>query len=135
MGAARLWRIDHVHEDAALRFFEAFNAHDLATMEAMLAPDVRCTWRSGTTIVGRDALIASLMADGPPGGKLDELTVSLGGRTMEEVGDVVTSTVRRDYRWRESGEFSHSMLARTALTFRGDMVAVIEEFAAERLDS
>ena len=135
MGASRGCRIEHVHEDAALRFFEAFNTHDLATMEAMLAPDVRCIWRSGAKIEGRDALMASLVADGPPGGKLDELTVSLAGRTMEEVGDTVTSTVRREYRWKESGEFSHAMLARTALTFRGDEVAVIEEFAVERVDN
>ena len=123
-----------MNENAALRFFEAFNAHDLATMEAMLAPDVRCVWR-GATIDGRDALMASLAADGPPGGKLDELTVSIAGRTMEEVGPTVTSTVRRDYHWKESGEFSHSMLARTALTFRGDKIALIEDLAAERVES
>jgi len=40
--------------------------------------------------------------------------------------------VRRDYHWKGRGEFSHSMVARTALTFRGDKIAVIEEFAAER---
>ena len=28
-------------EDAAVRFLEALNAHDLAAMEAMLAPDMR----------------------------------------------------------------------------------------------
>ena len=37
--------------------------------------------------------------------------------------------------WKESGEFSYSMLARTSLTFRGDEIAVIEEFAAERVES
>jgi len=39
-------------------------------------------------------------------------------RTIEEEGDSVTTTVRRDYPSKESGEFSHSMLVRTALTFR-----------------
>jgi len=124
-----------MNEDAALRFLEAFNAYDLATMEAMLAPNVRCGLRNGATIEGRDALMTALAAEGPPGGKLDELTVSLAGRTTEEVGDTVTSTVRRDYHWKESGEFSHAMLARTALTFRGGKIAAIEEFAAERVES
>lgn len=121
-------------EDTAVRFAEAFNAHDLATMEAMLAPDVRCVLRSGATIEGRDALMSALAAMGRPGSRLDELTVSIAGRTIEVVDDTVTSTVRRDYHWKESGEFSHSMLARTALTFRGDEIAVIEEFAAERIE-
>jgi len=124
-----------VNEDAALRFFEAFNAHDLAAMELMLASDVRCVLRSGPTIEGRDALMSALAAEGRPGSKLDELTVSVAGRTIEVVDDTVTSTVRRDYHWKESGEFSHSLLARTALTFRGDEIAVIEEFAAERVES
>ena len=124
-----------MREDAAVRFLEAFNAHDLATMEAMLAPDVRCVLRSGATIEARDALMSALAAEGRPGSKLDELTVSVAGRTIEVVDDTVTSTVRRDYHWKESGEFSHSMLSRTALTFRGDEIAVIEEFAAERVES
>ena len=124
-----------MREDAAVRFLEAFNAHDLAAMEAMLAPDVRCVLRSGATIEGRDALMSALAAEGRPGSKLDELTVSVAGRTIEVVDDTVTSTVRRDYHWKESGEFSRSMLARTSLTFRGDEIAMIEEFAAERVES
>jgi len=124
-----------MREDTAVRFLEAFNAHDLAAMEAMLAPDVRCVLRGGATIEGRDALLSALAAEGRPGSKLDELTVSVAGRTIEVVGDPVTSTARRDYRWSASDEFSHSMLARTALTFRGDEIAVIEEFAAERVES
>jgi ketosteroid isomerase-like protein len=123
-----------VRENAAVRFLEAFNAHDLPAMEAMLTPDVRCVLRSGATIEGRDALMTALAAEGQPGSRLDELTVSVAGRTVEVVDDTVMSTVRRDYRWRESGEFSHSMLARTALTFRGAEIAVIEEFAAERVE-
>ena len=107
-------------ENAAVQFLAAFNAHDLAAMEAMLAPDVRWVLRSGATIEGRDALMSALAAEGQPGSKLDELTVSVAGRTIEVVDDTVTSTVRRDYHWKASGEFSHSMLARTALTFRGD---------------
>lgn len=63
------------------------------------------------------------------------MTVSVADRTIEEAGDIVTSTVRRDFHWRESGEFSHSMLAHTALTFREHKIAVIEEFGAERLES
>jgi len=124
-----------VKEDTAIRFLEAFNAHDLAAMEAMLAPDVRCVLRSGATIEGRGALMSALAAEGRPGSKLDELTVSVAGRTIEVVDDTVTSTVRRDYHWEVSGEFSHAMLARTSLTFRGDEIAVIEELAAERVES
>ena len=122
-------------EDAAVRFLEAFNAHDLAAMEAMVTPDVRCVLRGGATIEGRDALMSALAAEGRPGSQLDELTVSVAGRTIEAVDDTVTSTVRRDYLWKESGEFSHSMLARTSLTCHGDEIAVIEEFAAERVES
>jgi ketosteroid isomerase-like protein len=124
-----------VREDAAVRFLEAFNANDLPALGAILAPDVRCVLRGGATIEGRDALMGALAAEGQPGSKLEELTVSVAGRTIEVVDDTVTSTVRRDYHWRESGEFSHSMLARTALTFRGDEIPVIEEFAAERVES
>src|SRR5262245_52945599 len=104
-------------------------------MEAMLSPDVRCVLRSGATIEGRDSLVAALAAEGQPGGKLDELTVSLAGRTTDEVGQTVTTTVRREYHWRDSGDFSHAMLARTALTFHGDTITLIEEFAPERLES
>lgn len=101
----------------------------------MLAPDVRCVMRNGATIAGRDALVSALAGEGRPGSKLDELTVSVAGRTIEVVDDTVTSTVRRDYHWKESGECSHSMLARTSLTVRGDEIAVIEEFATKRVES
>jgi ketosteroid isomerase-like protein len=130
-GAAR--RIHTVHEDAALRFLSAVNAFDRATVESMLAVDAR--WISPrATIEGREALMQALTDMGAPGSKLDELTVSLADRTIEEKGDTVTTTVRRDYHWTESGEFSHSMVARTALTFREGKIAVVEESAPERVD-
>ncbi len=59
----------------------------------------------------------------------------LSGGSADASDDTVTSTVRRDYHWEEPGEFSHSMSARTSLTFHGDEIAVIEEFAAERVES
>ena len=122
-----------MHEDSALRFLGALNAFDQTTVESMLKPDAR--WISPrATIEGRDALMQALADAGQPGSKLDELTVSLADRTIEENGDTVTTTVRRDYHWKESGEFSHGMVARTALTFRGGTIAVVEEFAPERVE-
>jgi ketosteroid isomerase-like protein len=122
-----------VHEDAALRFLGALNAFDRVTVESMLAPDAR--WISPrATIEGRDALMQALAERGQPGSKLDELTVSLADRTMEENGDTVTTTVRREYHWKESGDFSHGMVARTALTFRDDKIAVVEEFVPKRAE-
>jgi ketosteroid isomerase-like protein len=122
-----------VHEDAALRFLGALNAFDRVTVESMLAPDAR--WISPrATIEGRDALMQALAERGQPGSKLDELTVSLADRTMEENGDTVTTTVRREYHWKESGDFSHGMVARTALTFRDGKIAVVEEFVPKRAE-
>ena len=108
--------METINRDAALRFLNALNAHDLSTVEELLAPDVRAVWPRGT-IEGRDALMQAATETGPPGTGLQELTVSLADRTIDEVGDTVTTTVRRDYHWKESGDYSHSMLARTALTF------------------
>lgn len=71
---------------------------------------------------------------GQPRSKLDELTVSLAGRTVEEHGDTVTTTVRREYRWKASDEFSHAMVARTTLTFREEKIAVLEESSPERVE-
>ena len=122
-----------VHEDAALRFLGALNAFDQTTVESMLAADARFI-SPRATLERRDALMQALADSGPPGGKLDELTVSLADRTTEESGDTVTTTVRRDYHWKESGEFSHAMVARTALTFREGKIAVVEEFAPERVE-
>lgn len=120
-------------EDDTLRFITAVNAFDLTTVEAMLAPDVR--WISPrSTIEGREALLQAFTDRGAPGSKLDELTVSLAERTIEENGDTVTTTVRREYHWKESGEFAHAMTARTALTFREGKIAVVEEFAPERVE-
>ena len=122
-----------MNSDAALRFLSALNANDLAIMEDMLAPDVRFIRPRGA-IEGRDALLQAA-ADRPPGTGLQELSVSLADRTLEEAGDTVTTTVRRDYHWKESGEFSHSMLARTALTFRDGQIVLIEEFPARPIDA
>ena len=79
--------------------------------------------------------MAAFASEGRPGAKRDELTVSLADRTIEVAGDIVTSTVRRDYHWKESGEFSHSMFARTAVTFRGDTIAISRSSPRSAWDS
>lgn len=100
----------------------------------MLAPDAR--WISPrATVEGRDAIVQAFAEMGQPGSRLDELTVSLADRTIEENGDTVTTTVRREYYWKESGEFSHAMVARTAVTFRDGLISEVEESSPERVES
>ena len=60
--------------------------------------------------------------------------MSIADRTLDEIGDAVTSTVRRDYHWRESSELARSMLIRTALTFRDGKITVIQELPSERVE-
>lgn len=75
-----------MNREAALRFLDAFNTHDLAKVEALLADDVRFISHRGT-IEGREALMQLIADSGAPDSKLDALTVSLADRTLDEVGD------------------------------------------------
>ena len=121
-----------VNRDVVLRYLDAWNAEDAQALADTLAPDVRVTRPRGTT-VGRDEFIAAVTAlKSLP--SADELDVTLHDRTIEEVGDKVITTVRLDYRWRESGEFSHSMKRRTEFTVRDDKIVEVLAGAPERID-
>ena len=98
----------------------------------MLAPDVRVVRPRGT-IVGRDEFIASAKAQAETPAA-DELDITFHDRTIEEDGDKVVTTVRLDYHWRESGEYSHSMTRRSEFTVRHGKIVEVVAGAPERID-
>lgn len=118
--------------DVVLRYVDALNNGDAETLAETLAPDVRVTHRRGT-IVGRDEFIAAVTAraEAPAA---DELDVTFHDRTIEEIGEKVITTVRLDYHWRESGEFSHSMTHRSEFTVRDGRIVEVLAGTPERLD-
>lgn len=120
--------------DIVLQYVDAWNSNDAEALADTLAPDVRVTRPRGT-IVGRDEFIAAVTAEVEARRpSADELDVTLHDRTIEEVGDKVVTTVKLDYRWRESGEFSHSMRRRTEFTVRDGKIVEVLAGAPERID-
>jgi uncharacterized protein (TIGR02246 family) len=121
-----------VNREVVLRYLEAWNSDDAQALADTLAPDVRVTRPRGTT-VGREEFIAAVTAQiSRP--SADELDVTFHDRTIEEVGDKVITTVRLDYHWRESGEFSHSMKRRSEFTVRDGKIVEVLAGAPERID-
>jgi uncharacterized protein (TIGR02246 family) len=121
-----------MNREVVLRYLDAWNSEDAQALAETLAPDVRVTRPRGTT-VGRDEFIAAVReVTSLP--SADELEVTLHDRTIEEVGDKIITTVRLDYHWRESGEFSHSMKRRTEFTVRDGKIAEVLAGAPERID-
>jgi ketosteroid isomerase-like protein len=118
--------------DVVLRHVDAWNRKDAQALAETLAPDVRVTRPRGT-IVGRDEFIAAVTAE-TGRSSADELDVTLRDRTIEEAGDKVITTVRFDYHWRESGEFSHSMRRRSEFTVRDGKIVEVVAGAPERID-
>ena len=124
---------DSVNRDVVLRHVDAWNSGDAEALAETLAPDVRVVRPRGTT-VGRDAFIAAVTAQHETPAA-DELDVTFHDRTLEEVGDKVITTVRLDYHWRGSGEFSHSMSRRAEFTVRDGKIVELVAGAPERIDS
>ena len=122
-----------MNRDVVLRYVEAWNSEDEEALVATLAPDVRVTRPRGTT-VGRDEFIAAVKAQHETP-TADELDVTFRDRTVGEVGDKVITTVRLDYRWRESGEFSHTMQRRSEFTVRDGKIVEVVAGAPKRIDS
>ena len=121
-----------MNREVVLRYLDAWNSDDAQALADTLAADVRVTRPRGTT-VGRDEFIAAL-TDQRSRPSADELEVTLHDRTIEEVGDKVITTVRLDYHWRESGEFSHSMRRRSEFTVRDGKIVDVLAGAPERID-
>lgn len=121
-----------MNRDVVLRYIDAWNREDPEALAETLAPDVRVTRPRGTT-VGRDEFIAAVKAQ-TSHTSADELDVTAHDRTIEEVGDKVITTVRFDYRWRKSGEFSHSMKRRSEFTVRDGKIVEVLAGAPERID-
>jgi ketosteroid isomerase-like protein len=119
--------------EVVLRYVDAWNRQDVEALRETLAPDVRVVRPRGTTI-GRDEFIAAVRAQHEPEAA-DELEVTFHDRTIEEVGDKVTTTVRLDYHWRQSGEFSHSMTRRTEFTVRDGQIVEVDAGAPEKVDA
>ena len=124
---------DSANREVVLRHVDAWNSDDAEALAETLAPDVRVTRPRGT-IVGRDEFIAAVKAQRETPAA-DELDVTLHDRTIEEVGDKVITTVRIDYHWRESGEFSHSMRRRSEFTVRDGKIVEVVGGAHTRIDS
>jgi len=121
-----------VNREVVLRYLDAWNSEDAQALADTLSPDVRVTRPRGTT-VGRDEFIAAVTAQ-TSRPSADELDVTFHDRTIEEVGDKVITTVRLDYHWRESGEFSHSMKRRSEFTVRDGKIVEVLAGAPERID-
>lgn len=107
--------------ELAQRYFDAWNAGDLATIRELVDPGIELVFPRGT--FGLNDVVEWF--ENPEPGP-EHLEISLVDRTLEEQGATVVSTVKRVYRWKETGEIANTMRVQATLTCRDGKVVKFE---------
>jgi len=112
--------------ELAQRYFDAWNAGDLATVRELVDPRIEFVFPRGT--FGLDDVVEWF--ESPERGP-EHLDVSFVDRTLEVEGATVLSTVKRVDRWKETGEIASTMRVQATLTCRAGKVVKVEVAPSE----